>query len=187
MIRLFEHLKNLGVLYTNVNFFQFSSPNYHNTPSYCEKPEVTGSSPQHLVDGSHLTAWANMNGYESEQYFTVHFKTSNGIFLSQVDIETTCYPPKQVKIEGSDNGLHWKEIGLSNFTFSDYTYHSIATKHTRPYNYFKISQVGRNVVNEYRFHVYNIEFHGTFFREQTCRRKQSFYSICFLMCSLFKK
>ena len=165
-------MSNLIFKYGNIPFnglFNYTRSNpdqYHisvNSPrpymgsGYCYK--LVGKEASGIIDGDFETAWANLYYDKQNTHFIINLG-NNSFTLHSFDFSTTCNPPKEVEILGSnDNQTFYHICNVSDMIKEYQVFHRDCNSNMRSYKIFKIQQ-HTAVNNDGRFHLSEIEFYG---------------------------
>ena len=113
-----------------------------------------------LLDNSPNTGWANSELSENLTYFIVDF-IDKQIYLDSYQLQLSCNPPNEIKVEGSNDGINWYEIDNNLTTFESYKSIVFYTKIKKFFKMIKIRQIGKSQSNHFRFVLTGIEFYGS--------------------------
>ena len=151
------------------------SPKSHVTyeGEYCKN--YTGKEAIAIIDGNETTAWANADVKSENTFFIIDLGIGS-FLIESFDLRTTCNPPKEVEVLGSNDNLTFNHIcTVYDMTNSYQFFHQQCNSYFRSYRYFKFWQ-NTSVIGTNRFHLSELEFYGILNpSSNTC--KHSTYSL----------
>ena len=159
MIAIFEQMRNLNIDLKNGKNIRIYSPDVYQSQTFCGKETIKPLPAYALLDNSPNTGWANSEFSEDYAYFIVDF-IDKQVNIDSYKLDFSCGPPKEIKVEGSNNGIDWTEIDHNLTTFEAYRSIIYYAKLKKYFRMIKIHQIGESQTNNFRLVLIGIEFYG---------------------------
>ena len=167
MFNIFEHFRGVGLNVFNESLVKIESPD-PTLPNdlFCEHNGIAGTAATALIDGNNHTAYANLDISEPNQWVVIQF-VYTPVYIHTLYFYSLCGPPKDLKIEGSNDNKKWEIIRHYNIPIADDSMTPIPCYKRKLFKYIKLSQT-INQANNYRFHIHHIEIYGTIGKLEIC-------------------
>ena len=89
------------------------------------------------------------------------------VYIHTLYFYSLCAPPKDLKIEGSNDKKNWEVVQQYNNQIAIESITAIPCYKRKLFKYIKLSQT-ISQANNYRFHIHHIEIYGTIGKLEIC-------------------
>lgn len=182
---IMAEFRNKGIDIHNQKYFKiFAQQEWVKTGNdyFCGKSWLQDGDVHVLFDGDLNTVYAQDDQSTENKNITIEF-VKKPIFIRSFSLKTACNPPKELVVEGSNDGIKWEEIYHGKTALPEYQISTFSCDKPGTFRIIRIYQIGTTCSGNYRMHLSEIEFYGRIANSctQWCKKKQFLSSFMFFV------
>lgn len=166
---VFTKLKLRGINPHDTKLFKYDSEEVLTCPHFCSNATIAcgDASCPFANDNPSLAFATKESGSTAKPFISVEFLHFH-FFINSFDISTLCGAPRELFVEGSNNGNEWHEISHITTPLNDNCMHSFKCQNPGSYRIIRFRQIGIDQAGSYRFHVHYIKLFGIIKAKYDC-------------------